>query len=354
MKKTLFAAAFLMAALCAQAQVKFDVKGSCASDLKTVYIYQLKGRGLPEPIDSVVVKNGKFTYEKNQDENAVLGVGSEAYYMPVINDGTSVEVDLSAKTLKGSEQNMKLAETNMIFVQMNSEVSRSFAALQEQKNPENMEEMRQKVGEMMEDMERKQISQLKQLTHTLIPAVYLPQMMYSLSFDDLNDFLNPAAPYYDHPNMAGVKRRYEGLKKRQPGIQFTDMEIPDMDGQMHKLSEWCGKGKVVLIDFWASWCGPCRQEMPTVVESYKQFKDKGYEIIGISFDRKEDAWKAGVQQLGMTWPQLSDLKYWKSGAVEVYGISSIPANILLDGEGKIIAIDLRGKDLLDKLAEVLK
>ena len=94
--------------------------------------------------------------------------------------------------------------------------------------------------------------------------------------------------------------------------------------------------------------------MPTVVESYKQFKDKGYEIIGISFDRKEDAWKAGVQQLGMTWPQLSDLKYWKSGAVEVYGISSIPANILLDGEGKIIAIDLRGKDLLDKLAEVLK
>ena len=103
-----------------------------------------------------------------------------------------------------------------------------------------------------------------------------------------------------------------------------------------------------------SWCGPCRKEMPNVVEAYKRFKDKGLEIIGVSFDSKKLQWSAAVEKLGMTWPQMSDLKGWESAAAAVYGIRSIPSNILIDPQGKIVAMDLRENKLQEVLAEKLK
>ena len=144
------------------------------------------------------------------------------------------------------------------------------------------------------------------------------------------------------------------LRELVYGMKFTELEMNDLEGKPVKLSQWAGKGKCVLIDFWASWCGPCRQEMPNVVANYKKYHDKGFEIVGVSFDSKGDVWKKAVSELGMTWPQMSDLKGWESAGAKVYGITSIPASVLLDAEGKIIGMNLRGEALGEKLAEIYK
>jgi thiol-disulfide isomerase/thioredoxin len=137
------------------------------------------------------------------------------------------------------------------------------------------------------------------------------------------------------------------------GAVAPDLSFPSPDGKTIKLSEL--RGKIVLLDFWASWCGPCRRENPSVVAAYNKFKDKGFTIYSVSLDQDGGKWKAAIDQDGLLWPNhVSDLGGWQSAPARIYGVNSIPAQFLLDKDGKIIAKNLRGEQLEQKLAELLK
>ena len=131
-----------------------------------------------------------------------------------------------------------------------------------------------------------------------------------------------------------------------------DITMNDTEGKPFSLSSL--KGKYVLVDFWASWCGPCRGENPNIVEAYNKFKDKNFTILGVSLDEDKDAWLKAIKDDNLTWKQISDLKGWNNAAVPLYGFDAIPYNVLVDPEGKIIATSLRGSTLQLFLAKTLK
>ena len=130
---------------------------------------------------------------------------------------------------------------------------------------------------------------------------------------------------------------------------YTDISLPGPQGQTVKVSDYVGKNKLVMIDFWASWCGPCIGELPYVVKAYEMFHDKGLEIVGVSLDKDKASWLAAIAQTGQKWPQMSDLKDWDCEGAALYGIQSIPANVLINEQGEIVARDLRGDALLKEV-----
>jgi peroxiredoxin len=136
------------------------------------------------------------------------------------------------------------------------------------------------------------------------------------------------------------------------GMEAPNFSLPDVNGKTVALSSF--RGKFVLVDFWASWCPPCRQENPNVVRAYNTYKDKNFTVVGVSLDKKKDAWQEAIKADGLNWTQVSDLQFWESAVVPLYGINSIPTNMLLDPQGKILAIGLRGEALEMKLKEVIK
>ena len=160
-----------------------------------------------------------------------------------------------------------------------------------------------------------------------------------------------------HAHVTDIKQRLEKIKEKEELISFgsfaPEIALPTPEGDTIRLSS--ARGKIVLLDFWAAWCKPCRDESPNLVANYKKYHEMGFEIFQVSLDQTRDQWLKGIEddKLG-EWIHVSDLKYWNSVVVQAYYIEGIPTNFLLDKEGKIIARNLRGEALSNKLKEIFE
>lgn len=361
MKKFVLGLFLMLGAHVAVAQntykVTFENKsGNKNLDLKTVYLFSIEDK---MAIDSAQCVNGVYTMEGTTDLPKLASVCGTANGYNVVaafvldNEPIQVTVDKGIQ-VTGSEVNARMQAITKT-IEDGGRAQRELQMEAAKYNGQMPDSVAKRLDAEWMAITDRQIKALKDgITNNkdnLIPAYFVFNYMEVLGVDFIDNFLKDYK-YKDDPLLASVFKMLEGEKRKAEGAVFTDFELPDMDGKMHKLSEYAGKGNYVLLDFWASWCGPCRQEMPNVKAVYDRFHSKGFEIVGVSLDNNKKAWTDAVAKMQMTWPQLSDLKAWKSSAAQLYYVKSIPATLLIGPDGKIVASNLRGEELIKKIEEL--
>lgn len=322
----------------ASAQVKFQVEGIAPASMGKIYLFDM-ARGIA--IDSMAPRDNQFRFSGTAQPDQFFRVGSKEVTFVLISDGIPVSINFSKGTLKGSPLNEKLHGYELRVNAL--EMAMQYAYMGQQ--TERLDSLREEWRTAMK-------TATVENQDNMIPALYMNELAYFTPYEEMKQLLAPDKPYYNHPLVQQARTMLSDYEIKLPGKPFVELELNDSFGRQHKLSEWCGKGKYVLLHFWYTGFLPCRRDLRRIVYCFEEFHPKGLDVVGISLDTDKQDFLRTINEFQMTWTQLTDLKGPDSPAAEAWGIHQIPANILIGPDGNIVAANLFNGNLEDKLEEI--
>lgn len=377
-KLSLFLFLILVISGCKNSTIQ--ISGKLQNPVKGVYIYLNELKTEWASVDSLKIgEDGKFNFKREVTLPAfyLIKINNNDFFTTLIEPGEKLRIEAMYDSLnfpsfmsgsKGSEKmvayNKALRNTISKLMSLNEIYSQNSGNPDMSKVVQSLDSMAQQYLNEINIYTKKYIDQniksmisLAALYQQVAPNVYVLDPVRDIKYFVKVD----SSLYSQYPESAPVKALHEQVQSLisragataflKAGDEAPEISLPTADGKIVTLSST--RGNIVLLDFWASWCNPCRKENPNLVKAFNQYHSKGFKIFQVSLDKTKEEWLKGIGEDNLNqWIHVSDLKYWNSAVVPLYKIETIPFNMLLDNQGKIIATNLRGEDLQKKLAEL--
>ncbi len=363
--KNLFLMACIAILFAACQPTTFTINGTIEGVTEGKAILNKIVEGKPTPMDTAEIAEGKFSFAGSVDEPQLYLIFVENTRTPIVFFGENANITITANSENLQEAvitGSSVTDTYLNFVKdvpgkarldaINAEYQTAMSASD---NPK-MEALREEVNVLMEEQKAYFLDFIKNNTNSVVGAHMAMQAISEFEVDEFKELIAKfEANLGESKYVSDLKKALEPMEKAASAEKTTeigaiapDFTLESVNGDAVTLSSL--KGKYLLVDFWASWCKPCRQENPNVVKAYSEYASKGFEVLSVSLDRDSAAWKKAITEDGLTWTQVID---GTGDVATTYGVKGIPFTLLLDKEGKIVAKNLRGPALEEKLKELL-
>ena len=359
----------LLVASCSQNPKGYTLSGTIKGDPENgtqIFLRTTDSLNQLVGVDTTTVENGTFLFSGEQSEPKLhfVFMGSNRGNVPVVIENGDIEMEfqkdsMNLAKIKGTEQN----ELFMGFLDESRKLSERAMSMQmdmrdaaQKMDTATVASIREEFQEFQEDAKNFNIDFIKNNPNALISVIILGNIMASqaLPLEEVKTLYEGLSPEIkDTEPGRRLKEQLDSMKSTEIGARAPEFSAPTPEGDLLALSDVTNNSKLTLVDFWAAWCLPCRRENPNIVSVYHQFKDKGFNVLGVSLDTRAEDWKKAIEADGLAWNHISNLQRFNDPIAQLYSINAIPAAFLLDENGIIVAKDLRGPALGAKVAELL-